>query len=95
VRLRRLGIEPTFAADHGLSISVYYDDPDGNVVELNVYNYADPRTAAEHLRLAPPTRSHVDLEKLLAARNAGASSWNLHERAVAGEFAPEKPFDPR
>ena len=95
VRLKNLGIEPLFAADHGLSVSVYFADPDGNSVELNVYNYADPRTAAEHLRAAPPARAHVDLEKMVAARKAGASAWALHERAVAGEFAPQQPFDPR
>ena len=38
--------------------------------------------------------AHVDPEKMVAAREAGASSWELHERAVAGEFAPEKPYDP-
>ena len=95
VRLKGLGINPTFAADHGLGMSFYYDDPDGNVVELNASNYASPWTATEHLRTAPPTRAHVDPEKLLAARVAGATPWGVHQRAVAGEFVPEKPFDPR
>ena len=29
--------------------------------------------------------AHVDPEKMIAARRAGASAWELHERAVAGE----------
>jgi hypothetical protein len=32
---------------------------------------------------------------MYAARKAGASPWELHARALAGEFAPEKPYDPR
>ncbi|UCI19938.1 VOC family protein [Mesorhizobium sp. B2-1-8] len=95
VRLKGLGIEPTFAADHGLGTSFYYDDPDRNVIELNVNNYGNPWTAAEHLRTAPPTRMNIDPDKMVAARKAGGSPWALHERAVAGEFKPEKPFDPR
>jgi hypothetical protein len=40
-------------------------------------------------------RGQIDLDKMIAARKAGASPWDLHERAVAGEFAPPKPFDQR
>lgn len=94
VRLKGLGIEPTFVADHGLAVSFYYDDPDGNVVELNVYNYTSPWTATEHLRTAPPTRAHIDPEKMLTARKSGASPWELHERAIAGEFASARPYAP-
>jgi catechol 2,3-dioxygenase len=39
--------------------------------------------------------AQLDLEKLVAARKAGASPWDLHERAQAGEFAPAEPFDPQ
>jgi hypothetical protein len=38
--------------------------------------------------------AHVDPEKMIAARKAGASAWELHERAVAGEFSPAKPYNP-
>jgi len=38
--------------------------------------------------------AHVDPEKMVAARQAGASPWELHERAVAGEFSPAKPHNP-
>jgi hypothetical protein len=30
---------------------------------------------------------------MLAARQAGASPWEVHERAFAGEFAPAKAHD--
>jgi catechol 2,3-dioxygenase len=32
---------------------------------------------------------------MIAARKAGASPWELHERAFSGEFAPVQPYDPR
>jgi catechol-2,3-dioxygenase len=91
-RLKGLGIIPKWAADHGVGMSFYYEDPDENIVELNVSNYASEWTATEHMKNSPGfTRVHVDPDKMLAARKAGMPSWELHERAVAGEFAPAKP----
>lgn len=99
-RLKGLGIMPVMAVDEGLQTGFYYTDPDQNSVELNVNNYGNEWTATEHMRTAQPSpgrprRVFVDPEKMYAARKAGASPWELHERALAGEFAPEKPYDPR
>jgi len=95
LRLKGLGILPLWASDHGVGISLYYQDPDQNRVEINASNYRDAWTATEHLRVSRGMMmAHVDPEKMVAAREAGASSWELHERAVSGEFAPEKPYDP-
>ena len=33
-RMRKGGVEPAFCLDHGLTISLYYRDPEGNFVEL-------------------------------------------------------------
>jgi catechol 2,3-dioxygenase len=94
-RLRGLGILPLWAADHGVGTSIYYADPDQNIVEINVNNYGNPWTATEHMRSSPQNPpAPVDPDKMMAARKAGASPWELHERAVAGEFAPDGPFDP-
>ncbi len=100
VRLKGLGIEPVMAADEGSQTSFYYLDPDQQSVELNINNYGNDWTATEHMRTASSVanrerRVFVDPEKMIAARKAGASPWELHERAFAGEFPPEKPFDPR
>ena len=35
------------------------------------------------------------LDKMVAARKAGASPWEVHEQAIAGEFAPDEQQDPR
>jgi catechol 2,3-dioxygenase len=100
VRLKGLGIMPVMAADEGSQTSLYYPDPDGNSVELNVNNYGNDWTATEHMKAAAASEGHprrvfVDPEKMVAARKVGASPWELHERAFAGEFAPEKPADAR
>jgi catechol 2,3-dioxygenase-like lactoylglutathione lyase family enzyme len=97
LRLKGIGILPLWAADLGVGISFYYQDPDQNVVELNILNYGNDWTATEFLRSSPASAvrpAPVDPEKLVAARQAGASPWELHERALAGEFAPTKTLDP-
>lgn len=97
-RLKALDILPVMAIDEGLQTGFYYNDPDGNCVELSVNNYGNEWTATEHMKSWPvdrPRRAFVDPEKLFEARKAGASPWQLHERAFAGEFPPAKPFDER
>jgi catechol 2,3-dioxygenase len=95
VRLKNSGIPLTWAADHGPGISLYYQDPDRNVVEMFCYNFGSPWTATEYLKAGEAGRpAQVDPDKLVAARKAGASPWELHERAQAGEFAPAKSYDP-
>jgi catechol 2,3-dioxygenase len=99
-RLKGLGIEPVLTADHGASTAFYYDDPDRNSVELTVDNFGDWDKSSEYLRTSPefaanPMGAYVDPEKMIAARIAGMSVDELHQRAYAGEFPPSKPMDPR
>jgi len=88
VRLKTLGIPLLWAADQFIQTAIYYADPDGNIIELNVNNFTSDWTVTEQLKNLP-SRLHmnVDPEKLIAARKSGASPWEVHERAVAGEFA--------
>lgn len=39
-RLKKQGILPVWPINHGLTTSLYYQDPDGNRVELQVENFA-------------------------------------------------------
>ena len=52
-RLKGLGIEPDACLNHGLTMSLYYADPDGNLVELQVDNFADWDQSSEWMRTAP------------------------------------------
>jgi len=94
LRLKTLGIPLLWAADQFIQTAMYYKDPDGNIVELNVNNFDDEWAVTEQLQNLPE-RLHVniDLDKLIAARKAGASAWELHERAVAGEFTPAASYE--
>ncbi|MDQ6945370.1 MAG: VOC family protein [Actinomycetota bacterium] len=99
-RLKADGIIPHAALDHGLTTSLYYVDPDGNSVELQVDNFGDWRASSEWMRTAPefkanPIGVQVDPEQLVSARREGADAAELHRRGYAGEFDPGTPLDLR
>jgi catechol 2,3-dioxygenase len=100
VRLKALGIEPHASLDHGLTTSFYYVDPDGNSVELQTDNFGNWQESSEWMRTSPqfdtnPIGMPIDPEQMVAARQAGASFTELHQRAYAGEFKPSGPVDLR
>jgi catechol 2,3-dioxygenase len=99
-RLERARIVPHACLDHGMTTSFYYADPDGNSVELQCDNFGDWSQSTEYMRSTPEFASNpigipVDPDRMVAARQAGASSDDLHRRAYAGEFAPDAPLDLR
>jgi catechol 2,3-dioxygenase len=96
-RLKNLGIEPVRAADHGATTSFYYEDPDCNSIELMVDNFGDGEQSSAFMRTSPafatnPMGTDVDPEQMMAARTAGMSVAELHERAYAGEFCSANGF---
>lgn len=100
VRLKDASIIPGGCLDHGLTTSFYYHDPDGNTVELQVDNYRDWAASTEFIRSDPrfasdPIGKPLDPDALVAARRAGATPEELHERSYAGEFPPTGGFDLR
>jgi catechol 2,3-dioxygenase len=91
LRLKDLGITPIRCIDEVVQISFYYNDPEQNSVELNVSNYGNEWTASEHMKNATNDTHRsmmIDPDKLVAARESGASPWELHQRALAGDFTP-------
>jgi catechol 2,3-dioxygenase len=98
-RLKALGIVPQFSVDEGAQTGFYYEDPDGNSIEINVCNYSERWAAIEHMQTSAdfdrrPLGVFVDPDKMIVAREAGATPWELHKRAWQGEFAPAGKFDP-
>ncbi len=98
VRLKGLGILPHACLDHGMTTSLYYEDPDGNSVELQSDNFETWQDSSQWLQTSPqfaanPIGMPIDPDQLVAARQAGASFAELHERAYAGEFPPVGPLD--
>ena len=49
-RLSGLGIEPTWCINHGPTTSMYFTDPDGNHIELQVDNFPDAEQLAAFFR---------------------------------------------
>ena len=67
------------AFDEGFQAAFYYQDPDQNVVELNMNYYGNDWTATEYMKNSPsiaerPNLMAVDPEKMIAARKAGGSA---------------------
>lgn len=49
VRLRDEGILPERTINHGMTTSMYYKDPDGNRIELQVENFEDPQEGLDFM----------------------------------------------
>jgi catechol 2,3-dioxygenase-like lactoylglutathione lyase family enzyme len=92
LRLKKAGILPAWAQDHGMTTSFYYRDPDGNYVELQVDNFGlDPAKSTAFMHrpvfLDNPIGVPIHPESYLAAWQTGACLEELHERSYAWEFA--------
>ncbi|GAA3201966.1 hypothetical protein GCM10017690_05740 [Microbacterium terregens] len=95
-RLRDAGVAPTVCVDHGMTISMYYQDPDGNGVEIQVDAFNDWAMSKEWMWASQEFAEdqigpQFDPEKVLTAYRAGATAQEIHERARNGEFLPEHP----
>jgi catechol 2,3-dioxygenase len=99
MRLDEVGVVPHSVLDHGMTLSFYYLDPDGNSVELQVDHFGDWTRSTEFMhgeRFAEdPIGTYVDPRQLVAAWQSGTSAADLHRRAYDGEFAPAEPQDLR
>ena len=99
-RLREEGVVPHITLDHGMTLSLYYADPDGNSVELQVDNFGDWDKSSEWMRTSPefdanPIGTPCDPGALLDAHRSGMSHEELHRAAYSGEFPPTVEPDPR
>ena len=99
-RLAEVGILPHICFDHGLTMSFYDLDPDGNSVELQSDNFGNwihsshwMQTSSEFAR--EPIGVEVDPPKMINALKNGVSLSDLLKKARAGEFLPEKHGDIR
>ncbi len=99
VRLKHAGILPHSVLDHGMTLSLYYPDPDGNSVELQVDHFGDWSRSTAFMQgeqfAADPIGTYVDPDQLVAAWRDGTPAAELHRRAYAGEFVPHEPQDLR
>jgi catechol 2,3-dioxygenase len=88
------------ALDHGMTLSFYLVDPDGNSVELQADWFGDWAQSKDFMLnaaefKADPIGTFLDPDKVVAAHEDGAEVSELHRRAYAGEFPPAIAPDPR
>ncbi len=88
-RLRDLGIKPVFPINHGPTTSLYYADPDGNQIELQVDNYdsIDEATAFFYSEAFAenPIGVEFDPDDLLRRLRAGEPDEELKRRPDIGK----------
>ncbi len=95
IRLRDHGILPWLTLDHGITMSVYYQDPDGNGVEIQVDSFGDWASSKQWIASAlefatNPIGTYFDPDKLVAAREQGLGFEEIHKRARAGDYLPDR-----
>lgn len=96
VRLRDAGVRPSMCLDHGMTMSMYYVDPDGNGVEIQVDNFGDWGMSTEWMWAsqefdADQIGPQFDPEKLVEARASGLGHDEIHAMAYGGKFPPSDP----
>ena len=62
VRLRDRGIRPFFCVNHGPTTSMYYRDPDGNRVELQIDNFATAKEGQDWMLSPAFDRNPIGVE---------------------------------
>ena len=94
-RLKKNGIEPYWAINHGPTTSLYYKDPDGNSIETQIDNFATVQEADAWLRGGEFEENSIgvifDVDELVARHEAGVPFSELVERPGLPEG--KTPFD--
>ena len=93
-RLKDEGIEPAFCLEHGLTTSLYYQDPDGNFIELQIDAFGDWAASTEFMRrsesfAANPIGYFFDVERVDQAHRAGTEFPVLQAAIRRNEYVPD------
>lgn len=91
-QLKAGGIEPYWCVHHGMTISMYYADPDGNQMEFQVDVFGSGEEAGDYMRgpitAANPVGVEYDPEDWLAQMRAGKPASEFLERTVHEPVSP-------
>lgn len=94
-RLKAEGIEPFWCINHGMSTSMYYRDPDGNEIELQVDNFPTMEECkawfASEAFAANPIGVDFDPSVLLVRLRSGTPIPELLKQGAA-PVPPEKAY---
>lgn len=94
-RLADEGITPSFCLDHGMTVSLYYRDPEANYVELQCDCFGDWMHSREWMEssadfAANPIGTFFDPAKVFEAHRSGADFDTLHKAMRGGDYIPER-----
>lgn len=97
-RMRDEGIHPAFCLEHGLTISIYYKDPEGNFVELQSDNFGDWALSTEWMQTSPdfaanPIGVAFDAERVYQAHRSGMKFKTLQQVIRRGDYLPDPTYD--
>jgi catechol 2,3-dioxygenase len=92
-RMRKAGVEPAFCLDHGLTISLYYKDPEGNFVELQSDNFGDWKLSTDFMRTsadfaANPIGTFFDPARVYEKFKSGTDFKALQKTIREGAYLP-------
>ncbi len=90
--LKAAGIQPYWCVHHGLTVSMYYADPDGNQMEFQVDCFATKQEAVDYFGSPQMERNPVGVEfdpdEWLARLCAGTPAATLLRRQVHEPVSP-------
>lgn len=82
--------------DHGLTMSMYYADPEGNGVEIQVDAFGSWAESKEWIWASRefaenPIGEWFDPDQLVIARENGLTKNEIHQGCREGKYRPENP----
>lgn len=85
---KQKGIEPVWPINHGPTTSIYYKDPDGNMLETQTDNFDTPEEATEFMKSKAfcenPIGAEFDPEVYITQLKKGTSEKELQKRVEVG-----------
>ncbi|MEO7674660.1 MAG: VOC family protein [Pyrinomonadaceae bacterium] len=90
-RLKEKGINPYWCIHHGITISMYYADPDGNQMEFQVDCFETSEESNAFFKDkwdANPVGVEIDAEDWLSQMRAGVPASDFLERKVHEPISP-------
>ncbi|EXJ74298.1 uncharacterized protein A1O5_02594 [Cladophialophora psammophila CBS 110553] len=86
------GILPFWSVNHGTTTSIYYKDPDGNMLETQVDNFDTSAESTEYMKSKSfaenPVGVDFDPEDLISSIKKGEPETDLKRRADIGPRGP-------
>lgn len=87
--LKALGVEPHWPVNHGMSTSMYYFDPDGNELELQVNNFDTAEEALAFMATEEYARNpigvDIEIDDWLRRVKSGEDESSLKMRPEIGQ----------